>query len=127
MVEDIERDILEHFDDSGYELDEYLRSLPFNYDYLRKLFQKEMLVTPHQYLNNKRLQVAAEALVGAEMTGISVTDVARMCCFREPLYFSRMFKKKYGVAPSFYVQSRQRSNNAPILNSDLMKVPPKET
>ena len=126
VVEDIERDILEHFDDSGYELDEYLRSLPFNYDYLRKLFQKEMLVTPHQYLNNKRLQVAAEALVGAEMTGISVTDVARMCGFREPLYFSRMFKKKYGVAPSFYVQSRQRSNNAPILNSDLVKVPPKD-
>ena len=126
VVEDIERDILEHFDDPGYELETYLRSLPFNYDYLRKLFQKEMLVTPHQYLNNKRLQFAAEALVGAEMSGITVTDVARMCGFREPLYFSRMFKKKYGVAPSFYVQSRRRDSNAPILNSDMMKMIPKE-
>ena len=70
--------------------------------------------------------VAAEALVGAEMTGVSVTDVARMCGFREPLYFSRMFKKKYGVAPSFYVHSRQGTDNAPILNSDLMKVLPEE-
>ena len=60
------------------------------------------------------------------MTGVSVTDVARMCGFREPLYFSRMFKKKYGVAPSFYVQSRQGTDNAPILNSDLMKVLPEE-
>ncbi|MBR0407571.1 MAG: AraC family transcriptional regulator [Clostridia bacterium] len=126
VVEEIERDILEHFDEPDYELDEYLRSLPFNYDYLRKLFQKEMLITPHQYLNNKRLQVAAEALVAAELTSVSVADVARMCGFREPLYFSRMFKKKYGVAPSFYVQSRQRNNNAPILNSDLMKVPPQK-
>lgn len=126
VVEEIERDILEHFDDPAYELDEYLRAMPFNYDYLRKLFQKEMLITPHQYLNNKRLQVAAEALVGAEMTGVSVTDVARMCGFREPLYFSRMFKKKYGVAPSFYVHSRHGTDNAPILNSDLMKVLPEE-
>ena len=126
VVEEIERDILDHFDDPGYELDAFLRSLPFSYDYLRKLFQKEMLVTPHQYLNNKRLQVAAEGLVGAEMTGLSVNEVARMCGFREPLYFSRMFKKKYGVAPSYYVQSRRGSNNSPILNSDVMKVPPKE-
>ena len=124
VVEEIERDILEHFDDPSYELDEYLRSLPFNYDYLRKLFQKEMLITPHQYLNNKRLQFAAEALTGAKVTGVTVTDVARICGFKEPLYFSRMFKKKYGVAPSFYVQSRVGGDNAPILDSDVMKVQP---
>ena len=121
VVEEIERDILEHYDDSAYELDTFLRSLPFNYDYLRKLFQKEMAVTPHQYLNNKRLQMAAEALVGAEMASISVTDVARMCGFREPLYFSRMFKKKYGVAPSFYVQSQRSLADKPLPDPDSMK------
>ena len=108
VVEDIERDILEHFDDPGYELDEYLRSLPFNYDYLRKLFQKEMGVTPHQYLNSTRLQMAAEALMNAEISGaaISMADIARQCGFREPLYFSRMFKKRYGLSPSFYAKAK---------------------
>ena len=107
VVKEIEQQIISHYDDPSFELDVYLKSLPFNYDYLRKLFQKEMLVTPLQYLNNRRLQVAADALMSAAGKPVNITDVARMCGFREPLYFSRMFKKKYGVAPSFYLQSRQ--------------------
>ena len=102
VVEEVEKHILAHFADPGYELDGYLKSLPFNYDYLRKLFKKEMRVTPHQYLNDKRLQAAADALMIMGGKAGGVADIARMCGFREPLYFSRMFKKKYGVAPSFY-------------------------
>ena len=88
VVEEIEEHILLHYSDPGYELDVYLKSLPFNYDYLRKLFQKEMLVTPHQYLTSKRLQSAADALAGMGVKNGNITDIARMCGFREPLYFS---------------------------------------
>ena len=122
VVEDIERDILAHFEDCSYELDTYLHTLPFNYDYLRKLFQREMQVTPHQFLNSKRLQKAVEMLVATEYASVPITDVARMCGFREPLYFSRMFKKKYGVAPSYYVQFRRSSAPDQALNSDSVKV-----
>lgn len=102
VVLEIEGDIRAHFADPAYELDECLHSLPFNYDYLRKLFQREMGVTPLQYLNNLRLYTAAEALLNAEGASGSVTEIARMCGFREPLYFSRMFKKKYGLSPTHY-------------------------
>lgn len=108
VVESIEQNILNRCADPGYALDDFLRALPFNYDYLRKLFQKEMGVTPHQYLNSTRLQMAAEALMNAEISGaaISMTDIARQCGFREPLYFSRMFKKRYGLSPSFYAKAK---------------------
>lgn len=102
---EIEAQIRSRFTDPSFELDTYLHSLPFNYDYLRKLFQREMGVTPLQYLNNLRLQTAAEALLKAEGISGSVTDIARMCGFREPLYFSRMFKKKYGLSPAHYAAS----------------------
>ena len=102
VVTEIEEDIRARFADPAYELDAYLRSLPFNYDYLRKLFQREMGVTPLQYLNSLRLHTAADALLSAEGTAGSVTEIARMCGFREPLYFSRMFKKKYGLSPTHY-------------------------
>lgn len=102
VVEDIERSINSHCCDCDFELDTYLRSLPFSYDYLRKLFQKQLGVTPHQYLSERRLQLAAEALLNRGLNGSAVSDVAAMCGFHDPLYFSKIFKKKYGVAPSFY-------------------------
>lgn len=110
VVEMIEQHILAHYADSSYELMDYLHSLPFNYDYLRKLFQREMNLTPHQYLMNKRLDAAAEALLNAGSNGVSMADIARQCGFREALYFSRMFKKHHGVSPSFYAQ---RIRNGP--------------
>lgn len=107
VVDEIENHIINHYSDCDYKLDDYLGSLPFSCDYLRKLFQKEFGVTPHQYLNNKRLQIAAETLMNSSDT---VADIAVMCGFRDPLYFSRMFKKKYGVSPSHYVRTRHESS-----------------
>ena len=82
VVREIERHIIANYTDSSYELDAFLRSLPFSYDYLRKLFQKEIGVTPHQYLQDKRLQVAAELLVSQASGKGSVAEIARMCGFR---------------------------------------------
>ena len=103
IVEEIESSIIRNYPDSNFELDEYLRSLPFSYDYLRKLFKKELGVTPHKYLRDKRLSTAADMLCSAYSDGSNIAEIAHQCGFREPLYFSRMFKKKYGVAPSFYL------------------------
>lgn len=109
IVDEIEHHIINHYADCDYKLDDYLDSLPFSCDYLRKLFQKEFGVTPHQYLNNKRLQIAAETLLNCSDT---VADIAVMCGFRDPLYFSRMFKKKYGISPSQYSKSRSLTAEA---------------
>lgn len=106
VVSLIESNILQNYPDCNYELDTYLRSFPFSYDYLRKLFKKEVGVTPHQYLVDKRLQTAAESLCSPFADGSNVSEVARMCGFREPLYFSRIFKSKYGVSPTKYQKQK---------------------
>jgi AraC-like DNA-binding protein len=109
IVEEIRTNIVQNFSDIRYELDRFLRSLPFSYDYLRKLFKKEMGVTPHQYLCNKRLDTAAEWLSSTYNDSGNIAEIARTCGFNEPLYFSRMFKKKFGVAPTYYRTIRQES------------------
>lgn len=106
VVSEIESNIIQNYPDPNYELDTYLRSFPFSYDYLRKLFKKEVGVTPHQYLIDKRLQTAAESLCSPLVDGSNISEIARMCGFREPLYFSRIFKSKYGVSPSRYQLSK---------------------
>jgi len=123
IVEQIERSIIENYSDCNYELDEYLRTLPFSYDYLRKLFKKELGVTPHKYLCDKRLQTAADWLCSMYHESNNVTEISHLCGFREPLYFSRMFKKKYGVAPSYYLSARrQEEERAGSLSPDNVKI-----
>ena len=118
IVREIENHIIKNYPDCDFELDEYLRSLPFSYDYLRKLFKKELGVTPHRYLSDKRLEIAASCL-SSEADGRNIAEIAHLCGFREPLYFSRMFKKKFGVSPSGYPGVVQR--NA-MLDSDSIKI-----
>ena len=106
IVAQIENNIIANYADSAYELDSYLHSLPFSYDYLRKLFQKEVGVTPHRYLVDKRLKMAAELLAGDASAGTrTIADIAALCGFHDPLYFSKMFRKKYGTAPRDYLES----------------------
>ena len=118
IVEEIESTIIRNYPDETFELDSYLRSLPFNYDYLRRLFKQETGDTPHHLLNETRLQAAAERLGFSDLHGASISEIAHLCGFREPLYFSRVFRKKYGVSPSEY-QSR--------ILKELSNVPDEET
>jgi len=100
LVEDLAQSIAQNFANPLYELDEQLRSAPYCYDYLCRLFRQEMNTTPHKYLANLRLETAADIL--RQGTGRSITEIARMCGYSDPLYFSRMFKKRYGVSPREY-------------------------
>ncbi len=120
VVHEIECSILQNYPDCRFDLSGYLRSLPFNCEYLKKLFKKETGMTPHQYLMEKRLESAANALTMSYGKG-SITDTARLCGFSEPLYFSRLFKKKYGVSPRQYAQENPEP---PITDSDTMKLMP---
>lgn len=111
LVEEIAQSILRNYPNPNFDLDGVLKSAPYCYDYLCRLFRNEMHTTPHKYLANLRLQTAADILRIA--TGKSITEVARMCGYQDPLYFSRMFKKKYGVSPREYA----RQDGAPLRES----------
>ena len=108
VVEEIKSDIVRNFPDCTYQLDEYLKSLPFSYDYLRKLFKNEMGVTPHSYLTHMRMQTA-EKLLSSLNHELNVTKIAQMCGFDEPLYFSRVFKQHFGCSPANYAKNSLQS------------------
>lgn len=100
-----------HFADSTFSADAAISKLPLNYDYVRKLFKKEVGVTPHEYLTRLRMQRAKDILLSGvtnRYSDYTVTQIAEACGFSEPLYFSRVFKKYYGVAPSHYLKNIEK-------------------
>jgi AraC-like DNA-binding protein len=105
IVEKVTYEIEKHISDTTFSLEDYLRSLPLNYDYIRKLFKSETGITPHDYLIQRKMSLAASILqsgISNTYSEYSISQVAESCGYADPLYFSRVFKKYYGVSPSEY-------------------------
>jgi AraC-like DNA-binding protein len=99
-VERIRTLILRNCTSPDFALDEAVRDMPFHYDYLRKLFKKEMGITPLEYMTKLRMKKAEQLLSAMRNKEYSVAEVAQMCGYEDALYFSRVFKKTYGCSPS---------------------------
>lgn len=105
VVEIVRADIAKGISDCAYSLEDTLRRLPLNYDYVRKLFKKEVGATPHEYLLRERMELASGLIrsgITNRYSGYTVSQISEACGFSDPLYFSRVFKKYFGVAPSEY-------------------------
>ena len=72
-------------------------------NYLYKKFKEKKDMTVMQYLENIRMNKAVELL---KNTNISVTMVAGMTGYNDSNYFSRIFKKNYGISPREFRNNR---------------------
>lgn len=61
--------------------------------------------TPNEYMRIYRLKKALELLKTGEH---NVSEVTFMVGMNDPLYFSRCFKKQFGVSPSIYLRGDKR-------------------
>lgn len=106
-VEQLRSVIINHYAEPDFALDEAIRSQPFHYDYLRKLFKKEMGVTPLEYLTSLRMKKAEIMLSSLWTKDYSISEIAELCGYDNALYFSRVFRKWFGCSPSRYVPARE--------------------
>lgn len=61
-----------------------------------RLFRQLTGMTTTDYIHTIRLEKAVEYLIGTDLT---ITEIAGKCGFDSINYFSRLFKKHYGVSP----------------------------
>jgi transcriptional regulator GlxA family with amidase domain len=78
---------------------------------LRQLFRKETGRSPLVYLNELRLESAAQLL---RSTFLSVKEVTSRTGIRDTSHFVRSFKKQYGLTPSEFRVRTGVSQKLPI-------------
>ena len=61
-----------------------------------------MGMTPMQYITSIRMTKAKELL---ETTDLTINEIGDLIGYQNALYFSRIFKKTVGTAPTAYRQS----------------------
>lgn len=64
---------------------------------LSHIFSAATNTTPIKYQKDIRLKTAAEMLLSSNL---QVAEIATSCGFEDALYFSKLFKKRYGTSPS---------------------------
>ena len=67
--------------------------------HFRRLFKRETGVSPLQYQLLRRLRRGTELL---RSTNLSVAEIAELCGFEDPFYFSRLFKRRCFLTPVEY-------------------------
>jgi len=85
-------------------IDALAKSIGYHRTHLTKLFKEHVGLSPMQYLMQIRLE-RAKALLQSHWT---VEQVASSVGFADSLYFSKQFRKRYGVSPTEY---RQRAKS----------------
>ena len=106
-VEQIRREILKNHINPEFGLDAFIRTLPFHHDYLRKIFKKEIGMSPLEYMTSLRMKNAERLLSAVGSGGCSIGEIAHMCGYENALYFSRVFKKYYGCSPTQFVNKHR--------------------
>ncbi len=83
----------------GLRPEDLARRLHMGYSTLRRQFKALTGFSIKEFILSVRLKRAKEKLV---FTRLSVEQVAFACGFQDPFYFSRLFQKREGVAPSTF-------------------------
>lgn len=65
--------------------------------YFRNIFNENMQMTPLKYIQNLRFSLADELL---KSQYYSISEIAQLCGFTDPKYFSTAYKKERGYSPS---------------------------
>lgn len=71
---------------------------------LRRRFKENTGKSPGAFIQDLRLMVAARRLL---VTDERISDIAYQVGFEDPNYFSRMFRKNFGVSPQAYRENAQ--------------------
>jgi AraC-like DNA-binding protein len=86
------------------------RHFGYGEKYFNGYFKKRASTTPNRFITEQRLRYASSLLVN---TRKKIAVVAEETGFSEDNYFSKVFKKHYGVSPAAY---RERDKDAVSVN-----------
>lgn len=90
--------VLAHLSDEKLSVETMAAQLKVSRTNLYTIVHREFGVTPANFILDLRLKNAETLL----KQGLKVREVAMKCGFIDPKYFSKVFKKYYGILPSSY-------------------------
>lgn len=89
------------------------KHLNLNRNYLTRVFKEQTGKSPHQYLNDYRLERAVQML---KDSSFSIEIISSSIGFDNPCYFSRVFKQYTGYPPAAYRKQFAHDEHAKLMD-----------
>lgn len=97
--------ILDYISENIYSpltIEELCKKFSISRSSLQVLFKKNLQIAPKQYISSVKLEYSKKLIKESKYT---ISEIAAICGFASIHYFSRKFKKEFGVAPIVYAKS----------------------
>ena len=88
----------EHYNED-FSIEQYAVSRNMSTSWFNRSFRSAMGTSPMKYIKDIRIRNAQTLL---ETTDYSISDIAALIGYDNPMYFSRLFRKAKGLSPSKY-------------------------
>ena len=86
-----------------YTIEDLAKMANLSEPYLHRLFKAETGKTPMEFIRDIRLEKLRDLLLNTFML---CKEICAAVGFSDPVIFSRIFKKKYGITPQVFRETR---------------------
>ncbi|AWB43466.1 DNA-binding response regulator [Paenibacillus sp. CAA11] len=97
--------IEEHYSDPGLSAEQVSNGVFVDPSYLRRVFRKESGYSIVEHITHIRLKKAKELMLTGNR---KLSEVAELVGYSDPNYFSKSFKKRFGMTPTEYEQLKKK-------------------
>lgn len=105
FIKNVRQLILDRLDDDSLHVDDLCRALFMSHSQLHRKMTALTGMPPNRFIRNIRLHQAARLLRDPSK---SITEIAFDTGFQDPEYFSRAFRKTFGMPPSDYREQMEK-------------------
>lgn len=99
ITDSVKKAIEANYSDPDLSVEGIAKNAYINSCYLRKVFKKELNMTVCDYITGIRMSKAKELI---ESNNIKISYISEMVGYCDSNYFSKCFKKYFGISPSEY-------------------------
>ena len=96
FVNKVKKAIEVHMDDANFDVEQLCREVALSHSQVHRKLSALTGLSITNFIRYLRLLKAKELLLGS---GFKISAIAMDCGFSDPAYFSRVFKKEFGVTP----------------------------
>ena len=96
-------------------LQELAGCIPLHPNHFIRCFKHNFGMTPVEYVQEMRLLRSRSLLEAVENP--SIADIAEACGFNDCRYYTRLFRRRYGMTPSLYRKYHRNGLQIPLISS----------